>query len=90
MSFEEIGLSFEEASEKISLAKMRAICVQGGRGGPKRPKNYVHTISIVKLNYQSIFYKDFFPVFSVRGKPTKFDLKNFIVKMIILEWIWTS
>ena len=25
---------------------MRAICVQGGRGGQKRPKNCVHTISM--------------------------------------------
>ena len=28
------------------VAEMRAICVQGGRGGQKRPKNCVHTISM--------------------------------------------
>ena len=31
---------------KGGVAEMRAICVQGGRGGQKRPKNCVHTISM--------------------------------------------
>ena len=32
------------------VAQMRAICVQGGRGGgQKRPKNCVHTISMAPM-----------------------------------------
>ena len=40
------GGSRAECILNRGVAEMRAICVQGGRGGPKRPKNCVHTISM--------------------------------------------